>query len=598
MAENKLEIDILVNDKDALNKLRGALKNVETEAKKSTDSMNLSWAGFAAKLFIAQQALEPVINLMNDAVKAAAEQEEATNRLNNALRLQGTFSAAVSKEFQDMATEMSKNSRFADEAIQGVQQRLIAIGNVVPSQMRAATQASLDLAAVLGIDLPQAASLMAKAAQGETAMLERQLPALKGLINEHTSYAEVLQLVQGQVAGSAQADMASFAATQASMGKAWGEVLEELGGFITKSPAVIEGMKQMSDLADEIADNLKKIREENPDLLADIWENMTKFNPVAIVSRLAGSMAGGGSGFTLVEAMLGTEDQNKEKVAQLSEVVVTAQRTQQEIWLTEQDSKEAAACQKFIEGEIQKIDQLRIVWDIWNNEKSTKAMAQIQAETDFLTLAVQTQQLAHESVWKTAGKERDTFQAGVAGMFKDMVRGTFNAEEAFKQLGLKMVDILIDYAAQLAINTALSKVFSATQVGVSAATATAVAAAWAPAAAAASLATLGSNSAAASAALVQTHALSRTLAAIPGLAAGGDVRGTGAVLVGERGPELLNLPQGARVTPLEKAGDSHQTIININMSGNITASPDAAREFAREIASYVSEFMDNERERL
>lgn len=38
---------------------------------------------------------------------------------------------------------------------------------------------------------------------------------------------------------------------------------------------------------------------------------------------------------------------------------------------------------------------------------------------------------------------------------------------------------------------------------------------------------------------------------VPGAAAGGNVTIGGGVLVGERGPELLNLPAGARVTPLE-----------------------------------------------
>lgn len=41
--------------------------------------------------------------------------------------------------------------------------------------------------------------------------------------------------------------------------------------------------------------------------------------------------------------------------------------------------------------------------------------------------------------------------------------------------------------------------------------------------------------------------------AIPGLAGGGDVTRGGSVFVGERGPELLHLPAGARVTPLKSS---------------------------------------------
>ena len=40
---------------------------------------------------------------------------------------------------------------------------------------------------------------------------------------------------------------------------------------------------------------------------------------------------------------------------------------------------------------------------------------------------------------------------------------------------------------------------------------------------------------------------------IPYLANGGNIEQAGRVLVGERGPEILDLPGGARVTPLDNA---------------------------------------------
>lgn len=49
------------------------------------------------------------------------------------------------------------------------------------------------------------------------------------------------------------------------------------------------------------------------------------------------------------------------------------------------------------------------------------------------------------------------------------------------------------------------------------------------------------------------------LARIPMLADGGTITGSGTVMVGERGPELLNLPRGAQVTPLDRA--SGNTIV-------------------------------------
>jgi phage-related protein len=49
---------------------------------------------------------------------------------------------------------------------------------------------------------------------------------------------------------------------------------------------------------------------------------------------------------------------------------------------------------------------------------------------------------------------------------------------------------------------------------------------------------------------------------IPALAEGGIIQRAGTVLVGEEGPEFLNLPRAAQVTPLDKSGQS--IVININ----------------------------------
>lgn len=48
---------------------------------------------------------------------------------------------------------------------------------------------------------------------------------------------------------------------------------------------------------------------------------------------------------------------------------------------------------------------------------------------------------------------------------------------------------------------------------------------------------------------------------IPMLAEGGDIRGSGAAMVGEEGPEILDLPRGARVSPLDGGGRAGGEIV-------------------------------------
>ncbi len=54
-----------------------------------------------------------------------------------------------------------------------------------------------------------------------------------------------------------------------------------------------------------------------------------------------------------------------------------------------------------------------------------------------------------------------------------------------------------------------------------------------------------------------------TIPEIPMLAEGGNIQRSGRVIVGEEAPEILDLPRGARVTPLDKAG-SGEIVIQIN----------------------------------
>ncbi|MEI8350097.1 MAG: hypothetical protein WCI77_08075 [Candidatus Omnitrophota bacterium] len=219
--------------------------------------------------------------------------------------------------------------------------------------------------------------------------------------------------------------------------------------------------------------------------------------------------------------------------------------------------------QKIVVEEQRKVDGLRDIWRAWNDEKATMEMGRLQAETEFFNLAIDTQKKAHESLWVSIGKMRDAFSQDVSKLFVDMMRGVANVKQVFQELGWKMIQILVDFAVQKVVNWALGNAMLVAQVAASSAAAAAVAAAWAPAAAMVSLASFGSNAAPASAALLETAGLAQILA-IPRFEKGGNVISPGLTLVGERGPEILNLPAGARVSPLNKQGNITHIHIEIN----------------------------------
>lgn len=71
---------------------------------------------------------------------------------------------------------------------------------------------------------------------------------------------------------------------------------------------------------------------------------------------------------------------------------------------------------------------------------------------------------------------------------------------------------------------------------------------------------------------------------IDGLAEGGSILRGGSVMVGEEGPELLNLPRGAEVRPLDKVGEQ---VINININNAKILNNKDAAELADRIVSVL-----------
>lgn len=112
-----------------------------------------------------------------------------------------------------------------------------------------------------------------------------------------------------------------------------------------------------------------------------------------------------------------------------------------------------------------------------------------------------------------------TLQNGMATAFSDIIMGAKSAGEAFKAFGQAMLKAIVDFIAQWLAFQVLSKALALIGVTFAVGQAAIVAAAWAPAAALASLATLGSNSVPAGAALTGTVGLANLLA-VPKFATG------------------------------------------------------------------------------
>lgn len=639
MSDAQLAVKLLLEDKEALTRLKTAFDDIERRGKKSADSANLSWAGLASKFYLAQAALRPLIGFMSSSVQAAIAQEDAVNRLNFALQNQGTYTTALSQQYQAMATSLQASTRFGDEAIMSVQQRLVAIGNVGPEQMEKVTKSVLDFSTATGTELNASALLFAKAAAGNVSALSRYGIVLDESIPKSEKFAALLELVGQRMGGAAAADVLTYGGAVARAGNLWGDLQEELGKAITNSPAVRDMITVTSTLLLKMIEALQKNGGQFEylmqvgdstfrvlvvgaayvvDAFNDIGTSLVGVNLMVeklkslfgagdesftaeLQKQFDAGVAGGGGAVASVQTML--EEINtviRDNADLINQERLDKELTFEEKLLAQKKIFNEQEYQEKLLAEGNKIEAMRQQWLAWDNERTAAVMAQQQRENEMFTFALDVQKKAHESLWSVASKARDTFSAGMSQALVNMMKGTGTLKEAFADLGWQMIKILTDYIVQLTVNFALAKAMQAAHLATTVPIATSTATAWAPAAALVSLATFGTNAAAAVAGMTSTVATATALAmasAIPGLEEGGTITRPGMTWVGESGKELLNLPRGAQVIPLDR---QQGTTIEVNVTFNnpVISSREMADEIAEMIAGKVSEIIDVKRRRL
>ena len=105
----------------------------------------------------------PIVAVGAAVVALASGSEDATARLSAAFESMGASAWTSMDELQSKATELMSTTTFDDEAIMGVQQRLLTFGEVTGEQFDAATLAALDMSAAWGTDVNSAAIMLGKA---------------------------------------------------------------------------------------------------------------------------------------------------------------------------------------------------------------------------------------------------------------------------------------------------------------------------------------------------------------------------------------------------------------------------------------------------
>jgi hypothetical protein len=219
-------------------------------------------------------------------VDEAISQEEAIKRLNFALQSTGQFSTQTSQDFQNFASQLQRTTKFADDAVlssAGLIQQLVSLD---VNGLKRATQASADFASFLGTDLESAASLVAKALEGNVGVLSRYGIQAKQGASEAETLNNVLTALESRFSGLAASKINTFSGATAQLKNSFSDVLEEIGTLIIKNPVVISLIKEANTSFIDAANSVKEFG-KTFNIIQDLVNPLSEFAGMLITYVIA-----------------------------------------------------------------------------------------------------------------------------------------------------------------------------------------------------------------------------------------------------------------------------------------------------------------------
>jgi len=258
MAEDIAELGLKISSGDIvkatkrLDKLERQSKQNEKQNKKLKSSF--SGLGTAIGALGLGLAFKSIISL-------TIEQERVTRQLDAAIKSTGGVAGFTTKELEKMAAGFQKVTNFGDEAILGMQSVLLTFTNLRDDVFPGATEAVLNLAERMGVDLNSAAIQLGKALNDPIANLSalsragiqfsvEQKSVIKSLWEtgqQARAQKIILKELENQFGGSAKAARDSFGGSLKSLGNAFNDLLEGDGGLNDAKGAVEELIVVLQD---------------------------------------------------------------------------------------------------------------------------------------------------------------------------------------------------------------------------------------------------------------------------------------------------------------------------------------------------------------
>lgn len=279
MASDKLKIifDILLGKNDASK----GLKNTQKETKKTEKAVDKLKGSFLnVKSAIGLVGVGIAGLGVKKLVDAAIVQERAVNSLNVAMAKTGEFSVEASKGMQDLASALQETSMHGDEFILDQLALAKAFGQT-NEQAQGTVKAAVDMSAAMGISLDSAVRNLSKSLGGQLGELGELIPETKNLTKEQLKAGGAIDLVAKKLGGFAENQMKTAEGSFNRVEKLVGDLQEEFGNIIIKSPEVIKFFEDLADGLKELISFVPKATKGISDFvgsLVDMFDDTEEVN--------------------------------------------------------------------------------------------------------------------------------------------------------------------------------------------------------------------------------------------------------------------------------------------------------------------------------
>lgn len=249
-------------------------------------------AGGAVVFLGVSKALGIMKSAINGAIEESIEAERVNKNLAVALEMTGRGGEQTAKKFENLASQIQRQTTYNDEAIKSATTLLAQLTKLDDQGLEKATKASIGLASVLGMDLQSAALLVAKAMEGNTAALSRY--GFK--IDESLPKQQAVNQLLDQLAGlyrRAEEETKTMHGALEQLQNAWRDYLENIGNVITSSPlaakainVVTEALSNQTLKAKILNENIAEYRVAISDLeFLNAWKKAVNEADMSILKK-------------------------------------------------------------------------------------------------------------------------------------------------------------------------------------------------------------------------------------------------------------------------------------------------------------------------